>query len=131
MSGYSEKSPMSARLEFANEKVLEAETPMVIWHVDRLPGLIGHLTEPPLEGGSTSGGSGVETTPKPQPGEYVAICDAVVHSPDLLGVDGNGVWTGAVFDNLHDACGSAAAHEDGFAHVAVRLGTHLVAVQCL
>jgi hypothetical protein len=129
MSDYSETGPVSARLVFSNEKALKAETPMVIWHVDRLPGLIGHLTEPPLEGGSTSS-SGGETTSAPQPEEYMAICDEVQHPSDLPGVTDSGAWLGNVVDNLRDACNAAAAHEDGLAHVTLRLGSHLVAVQC-
>jgi hypothetical protein len=42
----------------------------------------------------------------------------------------NGTWAVGVFDNLHEACGHAGAHEDGMAHVALYLGSHLVAVAC-
>ena len=49
---------------------------------------------------------------------------------DLPGTLGDGTWATDIFTNLQDACGQAFAHEDGMAHVAVYLGSHLVAVQC-
>jgi hypothetical protein len=126
MSDYSGDKFVSARLAFSEDKVLKAETPMVIWHTHSWPGMAAHLTEPPLEG--TGGGSGVGT-PVPQPEQYVAVCEAL-HGVDVLGALPNGTWAGNVVDNLRDACNEAAAHEDGQAHVAIYLGSHLVAVSC-
>jgi hypothetical protein len=66
MSGYSQDKFVSARLEFGPDKVLKAETPMIIWHLHSWAGMAAHLTEPPLEG-SSPGGGGVATPPSPQP----------------------------------------------------------------
>jgi hypothetical protein len=129
MSDYSAGKPVSARLAFSDEKVLKAETPMLIWHVHSWPGMAAHLTEPPLEGSAPTG-TGVSTSsPTAQPERYVAVCDQQ-HSSDTPGVISDGTWFGGTFDNLRDACGVAAAHEDGFGHAALDLGSYLVAVAC-
>jgi len=131
MSDYSEGKPVSARLEFSGEVALKAETPMLIWSVTghTWPGMAAHLTEPPLQSSGSPGGGTGATTPTPQPTQYVAVCDAL-HPSDLLGVNADGTWFGGTFDNLRDACNVVSTHEDGSAHVALYLGSHLVAVAC-
>ena len=131
MSDYSDDKFVSARLVFSDEKVLKAETPMVIWHVHSWPGMAAHLTEPPLEGSTegTGGGSG-SSTPTPLPEQYVALCESTSHPSDMLGVLPNGTWVVGIYDNMRDACGQAMAHEDGMAHVAMYLGSNLVGVTC-
>ena len=128
MSDYSGDKFVSARLAFVDEKLLKSDTPMVIWFTDSWPGMAEHLTEPPLEGGATTGGGG-HIEPVPLPETYAALCEAQ-HSSDVLGTLPNGTWAGNVVDNLRDACNEASAHEDGQARVAVYLGSHLVAVSC-
>jgi hypothetical protein len=127
MSDYSGDKFVSARLAFVDEKVLRSETPMVIYHVHSWPGMAAHLTEPPLE----SSGGGTSFAPSaPLPERYVALCEAQ-HSSDVPGtVLPNGTWAGDVVDDLRLACGQASSHEDGQAHVALYLGSHLVAVSC-
>jgi hypothetical protein len=121
--------PLLARLSFG-DKVLDAESPMVIWHVPSWPGMAAHLTQPPLASVPVPPGSGVPEGPVlPPPERYVAVCD-LQHPSDLPGTNPDGTWFGGAFDNRRDACGVVAVHDDGFAHVALDLGTYLVAVQC-
>ncbi len=84
------------------------------------------LTSVTFSTGIAVGGGGGSEPPPADLADYVAICDAVFHSPDVLGALPGGVWMGNFHDDAREAFSEAAAHEDGFAVVKCRVGQVLL-----
>lgn len=98
--------------------LLSVDSPMVIWHIDELEE--GKIAGPGID---VSGGG---ESPVPQPDQFMVVCNAFPHPPDLLGTLPNGVWMTGLIDNKDLAFGHAQTHEDGGAQVFLSVGAILV-----
>ena len=119
------KAAKSEKIEVST--LLSIDSPMAIWHTD--------LDALGLGGGGGSGSSGTEgssgvtsggeatsggETAKPQVFDYIATCDAVPHSVDLVGAaEEGGRWFGVFQHEYGAALEQAQQHEDGLAYVGI------------